>query len=235
MLIPRVAEREQVLKVTYIMPVFNGAKYLRASLQSTLRTLGQRDELIVVDDASTDNSLEILLSLGDPRLRVLPKPKNSGVADSLNLGMSQASNAFVARIDADDICLPWRGMVQSRLQNKENADFVFSSALLLYQKYRLIVPQKFSPIPSHKVAEALRKSNPFVHSTMFARKLAIEKLGGYRNLAAEDYDLWTRAQAAGFKIVKGNIPTVIHRIHSSQLTKSPTWIMRNQNETLEQS
>jgi len=67
------------------------------------------------------------------------------------------------------------------------------------------------------------RSNPLVHPTMFARRSSLISLGGYRKVAAEDYDLWLRARAAGQKIVRTGGYAILYRIHATQMTKNLAW------------
>lgn len=209
---------------SYLMPARNASAHLRASVDSVLRMLKDGDELIVVEDASEDDTLKILMEYCDTsgRLIVVQNETRLGVARSLNAGLQVARNELVSRIDADDISLPWRRNLDWK-QIEKGADFCFSSAILFGEGLRWPLPQmprrRFRP----GLLEELSVSNPFVHSTMTARKAAILYLGAYRETPAEDYDLWLRAARAGFKFSREPIPTVLYRVHPSQVTASPEW------------
>jgi glycosyltransferase involved in cell wall biosynthesis len=93
--------------VSVVMPVYNGETFLEEALLSVL-TQSLRDiEVIVVDDGSTDRTPEILAYVTDPRVRVLTQP-NGGIAAALNFGVAHARGRYVARMDADDRCVPER-------------------------------------------------------------------------------------------------------------------------------
>ncbi len=218
------------MKISFLMPAHNSGEFIERALRSTLGLMHRGDELIVVNDASTDGTTDILCKFDDPRLVVLTNGINLGVANSLNRGLSVAVGDLIARIDADDICLPWRRLVQLRLQTKTDSDFIFSSALLYFDRTKLCLPQRPDFVNSKNLSRKLIAGNPFVHSSMMAKRSTIEELGGYRNVAAEDYDLWLRSLTAGKKIIKGNIPTVVHRIHPKQLTKTSSWQERLRSE-----
>jgi glycosyltransferase involved in cell wall biosynthesis len=212
------------------MPAYNAEQFLKGAVASTLRIMKTSDELIVIDDGSSDSTKAILSNIRDNRIRVISNSSNLGVAESLNRGLSIASAEYIGRIDADDLCLPWRRRVHLRDESRVKADFYFSPALILFSNSKILVPQKSTLFGLKNLGEQLESTNPFVHSSMIARKSAIESLGGYRRVAAEDFDLWKRAHASGKVFFKGKIPTVIHRVHRNQLTRSGDWLSRIRKE-----
>lgn len=213
-------------RVSFLMPVRNGGEFIVSAIQTTLKTMHLVDSLIVVIDSSNDNSEDIARSFAieEPRVRVLKNPGNHGVANALNYGLTHIETEFVARIDADDICLPWRRSLAMRQMNLKNLDFFFTTAALFGQGVRFPLPQPFVSIGTHAVSKALAQNNPMVHSSMVARTDAIRHLGGYTPGPSEDYDLWARACLAGFRIYKHAIPSVLFRVHSNQLTRSREWV-----------
>jgi len=88
------------------MTVFNGGQYLRRSVQSVLDQTNRDFEFLIVDDASTDNSLELIKSFDDDCIHIYPNEENIGQAKSLNVGLKLAKGKYIARIDADDIAFP---------------------------------------------------------------------------------------------------------------------------------
>ncbi len=95
--------------ISVIMSNYNTSEeYLRASVESVLSQNYENFEFIIVDDCSTDNSLEIIKSYTDKRITILVNEQNLGITKSLNRGLSAAKGEYIARMDADDICLPER-------------------------------------------------------------------------------------------------------------------------------
>src|SRR5258706_12754493 len=92
--------------VTVLMPVYNGADYLRQAIDSILRQTYRDFELLVVNDGSTDSTREVLKSYSDSRLVVVDNECNLGLITSLNRGLELARGEFVARMDQDDLALP---------------------------------------------------------------------------------------------------------------------------------
>ena len=100
------APRRPVISV--LMPAYNAERYILQSVQSVLGQTFEDFELLVIDDCSADGTAKILSSISDRRLCVLRNERNLGVVGSLNTGMGQARGRYIARMDADDLCLPTR-------------------------------------------------------------------------------------------------------------------------------
>jgi glycosyltransferase involved in cell wall biosynthesis len=96
------------MKVSVVMPVYNKAPFLREAVESILHGTYPDLELICADDKSTDNSLEVLRAIRDPRLRIVELPVNQGPAGAVNAAMDAATGMYIVRMDADDIAVPER-------------------------------------------------------------------------------------------------------------------------------
>ena len=94
--------------VTVLMPVYNTEAYLRESIESILRQTFTDFEFLIIDDASTDDSLRIIQSYSDPRIKLVRNPTNLKLIDTLNKGIMLAAGKYIARMDADDISMPDR-------------------------------------------------------------------------------------------------------------------------------
>jgi glycosyltransferase involved in cell wall biosynthesis len=94
--------------VTVLMTVYNGKNYLSEAIESVLCQTLTNYEFLIVDDASTDNSIEIINSYNDSRIKLLINQKNIGQTASLNKGLATAQGEYIARFDQDDVCLPKR-------------------------------------------------------------------------------------------------------------------------------
>src|SRR6476646_117240 len=99
--------------LTVLTSCYNAAPYLVESIESVLKQSFEDFEYLLIDDGSTDESRQILQHFAafDPRIVFIPK-KNSGLTDSLNLGLRRARGEWVARLDADDVALPGRLQAQ---------------------------------------------------------------------------------------------------------------------------
>lgn len=100
--------------ISVIMSVFNEEQYIEEALQSILNQTHQNFEIIIVDDCSSDNTVEIINRLSDNRIHLYLNTENRGLTRNLNRGMQMAKGKFIARMDGDDISLPKRFETQLR-------------------------------------------------------------------------------------------------------------------------
>ncbi len=221
------------LDVSVVMPARNAGKFVRLAVLSTLLALPKSSELIVVNDGSTDNTLSIISSIRDRRLRILNGP-GKGLVSALNLGLAASTGLYVARMDADDICFPWRFAAQLRkMTSNSDLDFLFSTAVAFGKPLRplYVVPQLpwgLNPLSFQRI---LKWRNPAVHPTMFARATALRSLGGYHDCPAEDEELWLRASLHQHKLARIGIPCIALRLHPGQATRQVKWKTALENDS----
>ncbi|MEO6053817.1 MAG: glycosyltransferase [Chthoniobacterales bacterium] len=204
--------------VTVLMPVFNAAPFLRRSIESVLYQDFSDFELLIVDDGSTDDSISIIRSFTDSRIRLLQLPKNLGFVEALNHGLANARAPWIARQDADDLSRRDRLREQvNLLMTDPEIDLLYSDARLIndLSSYRGIL---CSPQSESLLRWDLCFRNAIPHSSVFFRRDTVfDKLGGYRrdNVSA-DYDLWTRLLANGHaKKCEGAL--VSYRLHTRSI------------------
>lgn len=202
------------------MPARNAEATIKRAVSSTLAALGPDDELLVGLHDSEDLTASVLGRITDPRLRVFTLTKMS-FSEALNSLAKRSQGKYLARMDADDICLPWRFKIQVRNLRDRSGMFLFSSVLVLGA-----TRPRWLPIPQHPirlgdriVRELLERGNPLNHPTFFSLRSTFEGLGGYRNLAGEDLDLWLRAAIGGVRLVRTALPTVVYRMSPNQLSR----------------
>ncbi len=188
-------------RISVLMSVYNGEKYLREAIDSILAQSFRDFEFIVIDDASTDSTAEILCSCAnsDSRIRLLRNEQNLGLTRSLNRGLAIARGQYVARMDADDISLPARFERQVK-RLEENARLLAAGAWARYEDSQGNIVHEARPPASHALLRArLLLNNTFVHSSMMIRRDAIADAGGYNEKYryAQDYDLWWRLSGRG--------------------------------------
>ena len=206
-------------KISVIIPVFNAEKYLKSSIDSILNQTEKDIEIIVINDGSTDNSLEILNNLQklDSRIKVISR-ENRGVIESLNEAIKNSSGKYIARMDADDISFKDRLEKQFNYMEKNNLDLCGTSAITINEKGeeigKIIRPENKKEIMKFTILH-----NPFIHPSVMFRREIVEKIGLYKKFKhAEDYEFWTRIV---FKYNVANIqePLLYYRIHENQITK----------------
>jgi glycosyltransferase involved in cell wall biosynthesis len=105
-------------KVTVLMSVYNGEEHLREAIDSILNQTYKNFEFLIIDDGSTDGSVNIIRSYLDPRIRLIKNKKNIGITRSLNKGLKLARGEYIARMDDDDIAFPERLEKQVRFLNE---------------------------------------------------------------------------------------------------------------------
>ena len=107
-------QKRSVPGVSVVMPAYNAAKYIKEAIDSILAQTYRDFEFIIVNDGSTDNTKEIILSYSDPRIVYIENEQNSGICVTLNKGLDAAKGRYIVRMDSDDIALPQRLEVQVR-------------------------------------------------------------------------------------------------------------------------
>lgn len=184
-------------KVTVLMPVYNAGAYLEHSIRSILGQTWTDFEFLIVNDGSTDNSRDIVLSFRDARIRLIENSANIGLTKSLNRGLKSAGGEYVARQDADDISCPARLERQVKfLDAHPDVVLLGTRARAVDEKGAPTREQRLRiPVGLHAIRWYLMFQNAFVHSSvMFRRTIVWEKIGGYNESfeRAQDYELWSR-------------------------------------------
>jgi glycosyltransferase involved in cell wall biosynthesis len=211
------------------MAARDAERFLRPALASVLQQTLVDLELVVVDDASSDATPEILGSVDDPRLRVARNDEPRGLADSLNRALDLARGRFIARLDADDVALPKRLERQVARLEADPSLAVVGSAILELGEDERVRSLHAMPESPHAVRWAALFSSPFYHPTVLLDREALTREGlrydtGYAE--SEDYELWTRL----LRVVDGgNLPEplVLYRIHPEQASRRRRGLQRD--------
>jgi len=215
------ALRKERPKVTVLMSVYNGAKYIREAIDSILNQTFKDFEFLIIDDGSTDSSAEIIRSYSDPRIRLIRNEKNIGLTRSLNKGLKLATGQYIARMDADDISLPCRLETQGRfLDEHPRVGLISSSYIKINVAGEEIGFQKFST-ENDEIKKRLLRFNYFCHPSAVFRRECIARVGAYREQfeLVEDYDLWLRI-AEEFEVANIEEPLCKYRITAESISNS---------------
>lgn len=200
--------------VSVILPVHNGAKWLATALRS-LNVSTFPVEVIVIDDGSNDASASI--AAADSRVTLLSSKCNLGIVASLNRGLDVARGTYIARMDADDICMPNRLARQLSFLRQSGIDLCGSWFVEFGQGLSRVVRW-----PHHEIAlkASMLFQNTICHPTVMARREVFECYR-YREeyLLAEDYDLFARASAR-FRMANVPEPLLRYRRHWRQATQA---------------
>lgn len=207
-----------MIKVSVVLPVYNCAEYVSLAIQSILNQTFTNFELLIIDDASTDHTLEIVKSITDERIQWFTKEKNSGQVDSLNFGIAHAKGKYVAIMHGDDYSLP------ERLAAQYNFMEAHSEIGLCGSWYRIMNEATVFQLPliHDELKLQLIYTCPFAHPTVMLRRetLELNKLRYQPGFTvSEDYDLWIR-MANVTRIA--NVPEILleYRDHPAQASKN---------------
>jgi glycosyltransferase involved in cell wall biosynthesis len=214
-----------VPRVSVLLPVRDEAPYLAEALQSLSSQTHEEFEVVVVDDGSTDDSVEIAEAHAarDSRFRVLRQPR-AGLVAALDRACAEASGELLARMDGDDVALPRRLEVQLAAMQDEGLDAC--GGRIEYFPRATAGAQRYAEwINSLTTAEAAARDVfvecPLPHPTLVVRRDALERAGGYRDLGwPEDYDLVLRLWARGARF-RNVAETVLRwRDHPGRLSRT---------------
>ncbi|MEM9414643.1 MAG: glycosyltransferase family 2 protein [Planctomycetota bacterium] len=198
--------------VSIIMPVYNTEKYLAEAVDSVLAQTHRDFEFIIIDDGSTDKSLEMLEAYArrDERIRLFTRP-NTGYVVALNEGLGYARGEFFARLDADDSIEPT--LFEEQLARfRQDPELVVCGTNAVVMNEKSIVFGDFEVPVSHEDIDRhlLTGRSCIHHPGSMMRMSAVKEVGGYRSglSPCEDYDLWLRLVEVGKAL---NLPQLLLR------------------------
>ena len=197
--------------LTVLLPVYDAAEHVGAAIASVLDQSFGDFELLVIDDGSTDESLEVVRDFSDKRIRVETQPENRGLIATLNAGIAMARGALLARMDADDLSYPGRLALQvAHLGAHPDVagvsggfDIIDAHGERLAEDYGW-----FRPTDPLVLRWALHFGCVFTHAAAMLRTAVLRAAGGFdpRYVHAEDYELWLRL-VDGHRLA--NVPDVL--------------------------
>lgn len=223
-------------KVSVLLATYNCEKTIAESIDSIIAQTFNDWECVICDDCSADNTYSVLLQYKEKypdKFIIIRNEVNSKLSYSLNRCLKVASGEYMARMDGDDISLPDRFSMQvDFLDSHSDYDAVGSVTTLFDESgdYGMAdypeFPDKFT----------LYRQVPFAHPAVMLRKSAYDKLGGYtvskRTVRSQDYDLWFRFFAAGFKGYNIQIPLLRFREDKNAVTRRTAKVRFNATRTL---
>ncbi len=202
-------------KISVLLPVYNCELYVEEAISSVLNQTFTDFELIVIDDCSTDYTVSIIKAFSDNRIRLIEKQVNSGLINSLNLGISIAKGEYIARMDGDDICLPERFAKQvAFLDNNPNIILCGTA----YKTFGAIEKEIRHPLSHEKIAAQLCIHSTFGHPTIMGKRAIFEQHNysdDFKNV--EDYELWSRIVFEG-EVANLDEVLLFYRVHENQVS-----------------
>lgn len=186
--------------VTILMPVYNGAPFLRTAIESMLAQTFTNFEFLIIDDGSTDSSVAIVESYADSRIRLVKNERNLRLVATLNRGLELARGELVARMDCDDISLPNRLAAQVDFMDTHPEVAALGTAIRFMDSQGTLQTVWRPPQEHVSICWALLFGSALPHPTVMMRKDVIRRMGAYSsrgNVACEkyggqDYELWQR-------------------------------------------
>ncbi len=199
--------------ISVVMSVYNGEKYLKEAIDSILSQTYADFEFIIIDDGSTDKSLEIISSYHDQRIVLVQNEINIGLTKSLNKGIRLAKGKYIARMDADDISLPLRFEKQVLFMQEHPDIDICGTWYTTFEQHKYL--QKL-PLTHEQIKADLLFYTPIAHPTILMKKNIFKKYQYPENfLKAQDYALWIELID---KYKFSNLPEslLMYRTHLSQ-------------------
>lgn len=205
-------------KISVLMPVYNSSNFVAKSIESILNQSFGNFELVIIDGGSTDNTLKIVYSFEDRRIRVVESKKRIPLIESLNHGIQISNGEFIARQDADDISNPQRLEKQYSTFCHDKNLAVLGSSYALIDENGTITSRQF--MKKQIDCKDLEEHNQLCHGSVMFRKDVVLKEGLYDVLfpTCEDYELWCRIINKGYKIANLEECLYLLRIHDSSVS-----------------
>jgi glycosyltransferase involved in cell wall biosynthesis len=202
------------------MPVYNGERYLREAIESILNQTFEDFEFLVIDDGSSDGSVEIIQSYNDQRIRLILNETNLGLIATLNKGIDLARGDYIARMDCDDISMPERLDKQYEFMQKNPEAAVSGSWASTIDEQGEVTGEIRTLSSFDCISVELFFTNPMIHSSTFFKKNFIASIGSYNKdfERAEDYYLWIRVVQKKGRIL--NVPLFLlkYRNHTDNVS-----------------
>lgn len=182
------------VRLTVLMAVYNGSPFLRVAIDSILNQTYSDFCFLIVDDASTDDTREIVRSYDDPRIQLLCLEQNVGQTAALNAGLQQAKTQWIARMDADDYSAPTRFEEQMKaLKNEPSISCLGTYAWIFRSDPEIAEGALTTPLNHEDISRAVSGS-PIIHGSMVISREALLDVGSYndRYRIIADVDLYDR-------------------------------------------
>ncbi|WP_353227500.1 glycosyltransferase [Novosphingobium sp.] len=215
--------------ISVVMAAYNGAGLIEDTIASVLAQTCADFEVIVCDDASTDDTLQRLRAMADPRLVVIAAPVNGGPVVARNLAFAQARGRYIVGLDQDDLCHPHRFATQLAYLETHPDTVLVASAVDLIEAGTVRPPRAPLHTAPALIDWRLQLGNPLVWSSVMLRAEAARSLDVFERTDrryAEDFDLYHRLAAHG-TLARIDQPLVTYRIHPGGASQRYTRMMED--------
>ena len=204
------------------MPVFNGQRFLPAAIDSILAQSFVDFELIIVDDGSTDESVEMARAYAARDRRItFVAGTHGGIAVATNRALAAARGVYFAPMDQDDVATPERLAREADYLDAHPDTLAVGGAAEIIDAKGSVLRLKRPPTAPSAVAAALHRSCAIIHPGSMMRTEAARSVGGYRSILpfAQDYDLWLRLMEKGDMANLSEV-VLLKREHARQVTST---------------
>ena len=199
--------------ISVIIPVYNGEKTIKETIESVLNQTFTDFELIIVNDGSQDSTLAVIDNIQDSRKKIFSYP-NAGVSESRNRGLEQATGEYIAFLDADDLWTPDKLEAQYKaLQENPKAGLAYSWSDWIDESGQFLRSGGHITVNGNAYAKLLLRDFVESGSNPLIRRQALAEVGGFDQSVtpAEDWDMWLRL-AARYDFVAVPVPQILYRI-----------------------
>lgn len=211
-----------MVKVSVLMPVYNTEEvFLKEAIESILNQTFQDFEFLIINDGSTNNAEEVILSYKDEKIKYIKNECNLGLIKTLNKGLDLAQGEYIARMDSDDISLPERFEKQVKFLDENNEIGILGTWFKYFPGNRIV---ETAVTPKDIKEKMLVRSNEIGHPTVMIRNSVLKKFNvkyDENALYVEDYTLWLSLID---KVKFANIDEVLlyYRMHKNSICKTNT-------------
>lgn len=214
-------------KITVLIPVYNRAQYVTAAIDSMLRQSFTNFELLLIDDGSTDDSVQRIQTYTDPRIRLVCNERNRGIPHTRNRGLALARGEYVAMLDSDDVATPERLAQQVAFLDRHRDYAVIGSWVrVMNEMHRRPRPIGILPVAAADVQSRLLFHCSLSQSSIMARTSVLRDCGYREDFpVSSDFELWVRLA----KIAKlANLPQFLvdRRLHEKRVTSAHAQLVK---------
>ncbi len=217
--------------VSVVIPVHNGEKYIKESINSCLNQTYTNIEIVVVDDASTDSTVELLKEYGN-QINVISVEKQNGLGNVINIGIRASKGKYIARMDADDVMYPTRLEKQVEYLENNSDCVAVGGQIDMIDESGNVTGHREYPLTDRELRKNLFLFQPFAHPAVTLRKDTLEEIGLYPE------DMWKVEDVKLFLILstKGkfaNIPDTVLKYRLTFDTQSQSKMLEHFKKTSE--
>ena len=202
--------------ISVVMPVYDCVLYLEQSINSILKQTFEDFELIIIEDCSSDGTVDVLRKFVDPRIKIINNQSNEGVSKSTNKGFKLARGKYIARMDGDDIAVKDRFEKQLRILENNPDIFVCGGLVKYLGGTNSII--KYKETNREIVTELLISCSVCMGTAMFRRKELKSYFYDEKKRSGEDYDFWSKIVGLG-EFYNIQEVLLLYRVHENQASK----------------